>query len=56
MNDKIKEEMTKRAVNGRLSCAVARKIAEEFAIPYKEIGNAANELGIKIADCQLGCF
>jgi hypothetical protein len=56
MNEALKEEMLKKAVNGRLSCAVARQLAEKLGLPYKEVGTAANELGIKIKDCQLGCF
>jgi hypothetical protein len=56
MNKELKEEMLKSASNGKLSCAAARKIAENLGISYKEVGDAANELGIKIKDCQLGCF
>jgi hypothetical protein len=48
--------MLKKVVDGRLSCASARKLAEDLGIPYKEVGAAADELGIKIKDCQLGCF
>jgi len=54
--EKLKEEMLKKAVNGKLSCAVARKIADNLGISYKEVGDMANDLGIKIKDCQLGCF
>jgi len=56
MKEDLKEEMLKKALNKKLSCAAAREIAEKLGIPYKEVGNAANELGIKIKDCQLGCF
>ncbi len=56
MKDELKEEVLRRAVDGRLSCAVARKIAEGLSLPYKEVGAAANELGIKIKNCELGCF
>jgi hypothetical protein len=56
MKDKIREEVIKRAVENRLPCAVAREIAKEFSVPYKEVGNAADELHIKITNCELGCF
>jgi hypothetical protein len=56
MEEKLREEIMKRAVDRRLSCAVARKIAEDFGISYSSVGAAADELGIKIKDCQLGCF
>lgn len=56
MNKELKEEMLKKAIDGRISCAAARQMAEKLGLPYKEVGAAANELGIKIKDCQLGCF
>jgi hypothetical protein len=56
MNEELKQEMMKKAVEGKLPCAVARKIAEDLKIPYKEVGDAANALGIRIKNCQLGCF
>ena len=56
MKEDLKEEMLKKAKDGKLSCAEARQLAESLGLPYKEVGAAANELGIKIKDCQLGCF
>ncbi len=56
MNDKIKELLMKKAVDGKISCNVARKIAEELSVPYREIGRNADELRIKITSCELGCF
>jgi len=56
MNEKIKEEIQKRVKDNRLSCAVARNIARELSVSYKEVGKAANELQVKITDCELGCF
>jgi len=56
MMEKLKDEMLRKADNGSIPCAVARKIAEEMDISYREVGAAADELGIKIRDCELGCF
>ncbi len=56
MTKELKEEMLKKAIGGRISCAAARQLAERLGLSYKEVGKAANELGIKIKDCQLGCF
>jgi hypothetical protein len=56
MNDKIAEEIRKKAVNDRLPCAAARRIAEELSVPYKEVGKTADELKVKITGCELGCF
>lgn len=52
----IEEELRKKAADGRLSCALARRIAEDLGVSYAEVGRAADELRIKIADCELGCF
>jgi LAO/AO transport system kinase len=56
MKDKIAEEIKKKALNNRISCSVARKIARELSVSLKEVGSAANELKVKITDCELGCF
>lgn len=56
MKEKIKEEIEKRIENNRLPCAVARKIARDLAVPYREVGKVADELKVKITDCELGCF
>lgn len=55
-NKTLSEEIIKKAVNNRLSCAAARKIAEKFNLPYKAVGSEADKLKIKIISCQLGCF
>lgn len=54
--EKIKEILLEKAVNKKLPCALAFKLSKDFDIKLKEIGEAANELGIKIVECQLGCF
>jgi hypothetical protein len=56
MEEKVREEIKKRSENSRLPCPVARKIAQELSVSYEEIGRAADELKIKITDCELGCF
>ncbi len=56
MKNKVAEEIEKKAINGRLPCPVARKIAKDFSVSYKEVGRVADELNIKITDCELGCF
>ena len=56
MKEKLVQEIMKKAVDGKLPCADARKIAEDLGIPYSEVGVIADELGVKIKNCQLGCF
>lgn len=52
----VLEAVKKGATDGRISCTAARKIAEELKVPPKMVGNAANQLKIKIYACELGCF
>jgi len=54
--EEIKDLMLKEAVDGKLSCTDARRLAVELAVPTAEIGRLANELKIKIFSCELGCF
>lgn len=44
------------ARGGKLPCAVAQELAWKLGVPMRAIGQAADELKIKIVQCQLGCF
>ena len=39
-----------------LACADVFKIARDRDVPLVDVGRTCNELGIKIMQCQLGCF
>ncbi len=39
-----------------LACAQAVKLSKEHDISLKEIGEICNRLGVKVIECQLGCF
>ena len=52
----IIEKVKKQSKDGKIACKQAQKIAEEEGIPYKDLGSLLNELKIKVANCQLGCF
>ncbi|MBI5142399.1 MAG: hypothetical protein HZA20_09465 [Nitrospirae bacterium] len=54
--DALRRRLTEAAVDGRISCARARRIAEELGVSYRDVGAAANGLGLKISACELGCF
>lgn len=56
ISKEILAAVTQAAKDKKISCAIARKVAKELNVPVKTIGQAANELGIKIAACELGCF
>ena len=55
-DERVAEEVKRRARQGRLPCAAALELASELGVAPLAIGQAANRLGIKITDCQLGCF
>lgn len=54
--EKIRSLLKESSVHGKIPCPLARKIAKELTVPYREVGKAADELNIKITDCELGCF
>jgi hypothetical protein len=54
--EKIRELIEKNSMNNRLPCPAARKIAQELSVSYKEVGRAADDMNVKITDCELGCF
>lgn len=56
MEDQIRAELKAHANEGRISCSDARALAERLGASYAAVGQAANELGIKIKQCELGCF
>lgn len=56
MDIKLEEKVTSSLVDGQLPCAVAFKIAKELKVNSREVGQTADKLGIRIVQCQLGCF
>ncbi len=54
--EKVISAIKQRTKEGRIPCAVCFKIAEEYNISKKELGELLNELGIKVIQCQLGLF
>lgn len=54
--EELKEKIRAAAVNSRIACAVACKLAEETNVSPREVGQLIDELEIKIVQCQVGCF
>ncbi len=50
------EAVKAKAVDNRVTCPVLRKLAEDSGVPYKVAGAAADSVGIKVHNCDLGCF
>jgi len=44
------------SIDNRLTCEAAHELSEKLHISLQEIGAVCNELKIKVAQCQLGCF
>ena len=55
-NEQIIEAVKKAATEGKITCTQARSLADEYNVPPKVIGEAADSLKIKIKACELGCF
>ena len=52
----VKQAVEQAATNGVLTCHDARALAEELGVEYGLVGQACNEVGIKVRVCELGCF
>ncbi|MBI4297301.1 MAG: hypothetical protein HY676_02080 [Chloroflexi bacterium] len=42
--------------DGFLPCAAAFGIAKKLKIPLVVVGDAADDIGVRVVNCQLGCF
>jgi len=56
VSTELEEKVTSSLVDGQLPCSIAFEVAQELEVSQREIGKTADELGIKITECQLGCF
>jgi len=54
--DEVKEQVRLHSRDNKISCRQALELAESLGVKPKAVGDAANEEGIKIVSCQLGCF
>lgn len=52
----IKKKLIELAKKGSLTCAEAHQLAEAEGVSLVFIGKVAEEVGVKVSDCQLGCF
>lgn len=56
MKEKVREEVKKEAKEGKLACKNALAMGERLGCGPALVGEVANEEGIKIVACSLGCF
>jgi hypothetical protein len=52
----IDEHVKEKDGARRLSCHVAHVIAEDHRVALGTIGEICNAAGIRIVNCELGCF
>ncbi len=52
----VRKRFFEVAVKGRITCSDCLDIADELGIEKREIASTLKEMGIKIVQCQLGCF
>ncbi len=53
---RLEKQVKASLEGGYLSCPMAWKIAREFNVPKITVGAIADRLGIRITNCQIGCF
>jgi hypothetical protein len=56
ISPELEKAICEGLVVGRLPCAVAWAIASRFDLPRTHVANAAERLGIRVGQCQLGAF
>ena len=56
VTEEMKDAIRAKAVDGKVTCPVLRKFAEDSGVPYKVAGAAADIAGIRVHNCDLGCF
>jgi hypothetical protein len=52
----LAEKVKASIKGGYLSCPVAWKIADEEKVPRIAVGNVTDRLGVRVTNCQVGCF
>ena len=55
-DEDVRELIRGKAVDGKVACRALLELAAQTRTSPKEVGRLCNELKLKIAACQLGCF
>ena len=56
VTDAMKATVLAKAVDGKITCPVLRKFADDNGVSYKVAGAAADMAGVRVGGCELGCF
>lgn len=55
-DEKARTRFREVSVDGKISCQECFMIADEMGVEMDQIASTLTEMGIKIRNCQLGCF
>ena len=55
-DDEIRERLLRASKDGNINCSEALFIARELRVSSKKVGALLDDMGIRIVQCQLGCF
>jgi hypothetical protein len=53
---KLESTVKSKLKDGNLPCGIAWKIAGEAGVPKIAVGEITDRLGIRVVNCQIGCF
>ena len=56
MTEELQEELKMLAPDGKITCAKAHLFAQDQSIELKKMQLLLDFCGIKLKECQLGCF
>jgi len=56
VTEELKAAVVSKAVDGKITCPVLRKFAEDQGVAYKVAGAAADLADVRVGGCDLGCF
>ena len=56
MPDKLVDDLKASVQDNHLPCPVAWQLSKKHNVSKKRVGETADELKIRIVNCQLGCF
>jgi hypothetical protein len=56
VTDEMKAAIAAKAIDGKITCPVLRKYADDNGVSYAVAGAAADLAGVRVHNCSLGCF
>ena len=55
-DEQLRRIIRKQAVNGKVNCREMLQLAKQVGLPANKIGKLCDQMNLRIAACQLGCF